>query len=206
MNRSVGLSTALVLSVALLMFAGGCSVLDQSVDSSPAPSETATSSQSDLDHRYELDEPVRVGPYEIVLTRVRFIDDPNVETSLAWVPELPEGMAQADIAIEVRNPASDDGESLPMSATDGAFRLEGDTDGVVVEYGVGLTPPPPEAGDGGTPQSSAGMGGVMDRKIAPGERMAIYPQYVVSSGAGPLTLTYAPFRDDPDTIVKFAIK
>lgn len=161
MSRLTRVSGVFVLAVGLALFAG-CSA-DVEQPTIPAqPTASSAESQGDLGRRYALDESVRVGPYEIAMTRVRFITDPDEETGLAVRPDIAPGMAQLDVEIMVSNPAEEGGESLLQPRTAGAFRLV--SDGVVVEGdGVGFSPPPADLSDSG---SDYGLADSLVRQIA----------------------------------------
>lgn len=201
MNRLTRVPGILVLVVGLALFAG-CSANDEQATLSAQPTASTTQPQGDLDRRYALDESVRVGPYEITMTRVRFITDPDEETGLALRPDLTQGMAQLDVEIKVRNPADQGGEGLPQPRTGGAFRLVGD--GVVIEgSGVGFSPP---SADPSGSDSAQGLGDALSREIVPGEAMYIYPDYLVSADDAPLTLEYRPLEDDEETVIRFELR
>lgn len=201
MRRLTRVSGVFVLAVGLALFAG-CSA-DVEQPTIPAqPTASSAESQSDLGRRYALDESVRVGPYEIAMTRVRLITDPDEETGLAVRPDIAQGMAQLDVEIKVSNPAEEGGESLPQPRTAGAFRLV--SDGVVVEGdGVGFSPPPADLSDSG---SDHGLADSLVRRIAPGEAMHIYPNYLVSADDTLLILEYRPLPDDEETVVQFQVR
>ena len=201
MSRLRRVSGVYVLAVGLALFAG-CSADDVQPTSSAQQAAPSAQSQSDLGRRYALDESVRVGPYEIAMTRVRFITDPDEETGLAVRPDITQGMAQLDVEIMVSNPAAEGGESLPQPRTGGAFRLV--SDGVVVEgSGMGFTPPP---ADPAGSDSGHGLADSLTRQIAPGEAMYIYPDYLVSADDALLILEYRPFVDDEETVIQFEVR
>ena len=201
MNRLTRVSRILVLVVGLALFVG-CSANGEQATLSAQSTASTAQSQSDLGRRYALDQSVRVGPYEIAMTRVRFITDPDEETGLALRPDITQGMAQLDVEIMVRNPAEEGGEALPQPRAGGAFRLV--SDGVVIEgNGVGFSPPP---ADPSGSDSRQGLGDSLAREIVPGEAMYIYPDYLVSADDGPLTLEYRPLVDDEETVIQFKVR
>ena len=201
MNRLTRVLGILVLVVGLALLAG-CSADGGQATLSAQPTASTAQSHSDPDRRHALDESVRVGPYEIAMTRVRFIADPDEETGLALRPDITQGMAQLDVEIMVRNPAKEGGEGLPQPRTGGAFRLV--SDGVVIEgNGVGFSPPP---ADPSGSDSRQGLGDSLAREIAPGEAMCIYPDYLVSADNAPLILEYRPLVDDEETVIRFEVR
>ena len=183
-------SLAVILSAAML--GAACSA---SVAESGAPRATSVTSRS-VRHLTQ-GEHVEVGDYDLLISRVRLLSDPQVGPDLPSAPPLSPGALLVLVEIEITN-----NTEKPIDVPDPrTFRLLGG-DGSRYDGSVGMWR---GRADESSSADWAPTSDIAAAPIRPGEILFLEPEFVVPAEDVPLTLEWTPL-EGRETVVELHVR